>query len=272
MRKVLKPDCLSIEQSIGIRINDLINLLYKCIDFDTFAQEVFNIYAMATLREITYMVNDELKLDSNDSFYTIEHFKFLADKFRALLLERKYRDLRRGEVPHANYQTLCLDLMEVPGLPGSDCSEVYLRSTVKIPSVMPIGIRRVYPVDYFESSHITWVSKERMQFVGHNEWLRNIIYVTKGPDDYLYLKSDNPQFLYLRQLKFDGVFFNFEKAQKLSCDSNEACDILDTEFPLEEGLVGPLVQMLVEEFSAARYAPQDNKNNAADDLSGISMK
>lgn len=227
---------------------------------------------MATLREITYLVNDELKLDSNDAFYTIEHFKFLAEKFRALLLERKYKDLRRGEVPHANYQTLCLDLMEVPGLPGSDCSEVYLRSTKKIPSLMPVGIRRVYPVDYFESYHITWVSKERMQFVGHNSWLKNIIYVTKGPDDYLYLKSDNPQFLYIKEIKLDGVFFNVEDAYELSCDRNGSCDILDMEFPLEEGLVGPLVQMLVEEFSGARYAPQDEKNNASDDLSGLSVR
>lgn len=227
---------------------------------------------MATLREITYLVNDELKLDSNDAFYTIEHFKFLAEKFRALLLERKYKDLRRGEVPHANYQTLCLDLMEVPGLPGSDCSEVYLRSTKKIPSLMPVGIRRVYPVDYFESFHITWVSKERMQFVGNNSWLKNIIYVTKGPDDYLYLKSDNPQFLYIKEIKLDGVFFSVEDAYELSCDKNGSCDILDMEFPLEEGLVGPLVQMLVEEFSGARYAPQDERNNASDDLSGLSVR
>lgn len=266
------PELLNIEQNIGVRISELINLLYKCSGFNTFAQEVFNIYNMATLREITYLVNDELKLDSNDAFYTIEHFKFLAGKFRALLLERKYKDLRRGEVPHANYQTLCLDLKEVPGLPGSDCSEVYLRSTEKIPSLMPIGIRRVYPVDYFESYHITWVSKERMQFVGNNNWLKNIIYVTKGPDDYLYLKSDNPQFLYIREIKLDGVFFDFEDAYNLSCDRNGSCDILDTEFPLEECLVGPLVQMLVEEFSGARYAPQDERNNASDDLSGLSVK
>lgn len=227
---------------------------------------------MATLREIVYMVNDELKLDSNDSFYTPEHFGFMADKFRAMLLERKYRDVRRGEVPQANYQNLCLELIEVPGLPGSDCSEVYLRSTKKIPSVMPIGIRRIYPVDFFASYNITWVSKERMQFVGNNKWLSNIIYVTKGPDDYLYLKSDNPQFLYLKNIKLSAVFNSVKDAYELSCDKEGSCDIMDMEFPLEEGLVGTLVQMIVQEFSVQRYAPQDEINNASDDLSGLSVK
>lgn len=227
---------------------------------------------MATLREIVYMVNDELKLDSNDSFYTPDHFEFMADKFRALLLERKYRDVRRGEVPQANYQNLCLELIEVPGLPGSDCSEVYLRSTQKIPSVMSIGIRRVYPVDFFSSYNITWVSKERMQFVGNNKWLSNIIYVTKGPDDYLYLKSDNPQFLYLKSIKLSAVFNSVKDAYELSCDREGSCDIMDMEFPLEESLVGTLVQMIVQEFSVQRYAPQDEINNASDDLSGLSVK
>lgn len=227
---------------------------------------------MATLKEIVYMVNDELKLSSNDSFFTIEHFAFLADKFRALLLERKYRDLRRGEVPIANYQELCLSLKEVPGLPGSDCSEIYLRSTDKIPSLLPIGIRRIYPVDYFVSYNITWVSKERMQYVGHNKWLSNIIYVTKGPDKYLYMRSDNPQFKYIESIHLSAVFQNSTEAYKLQCENNGNCDIMDMEFPLEEALVSSLVQMLVSEFNNPKYAPEDKDNNATDDMSGLSVK
>lgn len=230
---------------------------------------------MATYREITYMISDELKLFANDSEFTIEHFLFYADKFRAVLLERKYRDVRKGEIPHANYQTLCLDLIEVPGMPGDDCSDVYLRSTVKIPSLLRIGTRRVYPVDYFSSEHVTWVSKERMQFVGHNDWLKNIIYVTKGIDDYLYLKSDNPQFLYLKQVKLDAVFQDSQEAAKISCekkDSEGNCDILDSEFPLEESLVPTVVQMIVEEFGKHEYLPSDNVNNAKDDMSGMAAE
>ena len=102
---------------------------------------------MASYREIVFMALDELKLLSGDSTYTEDHLIFLAEKYRALLLERKYKDIRKGEIPHVNYQTLCFDLIEVPAIPGTDCFGVYLKSTEKIPSMMRIGIRRIFPVD-----------------------------------------------------------------------------------------------------------------------------
>lgn len=227
---------------------------------------------MATYREIVYQCLEELKMLSDDSIFTEDSILFLADKYRALLLERKYKDVRKGEIPHANYQTLCLDLIEVPAIPGTSCFGTYLRSTEKIPSLLKIGIKRAYPVDYFSSELFTWVSRERMQFVGHNKWLRNVIYVTKGVDDYLYLKSSNPQFLYLKSMKLDAVFQNTKEAEELSCSKKEDgnnCDILDSEFPVEEALVTPLIQLIVQELSGQRYMPTDQKNNANDDMSGM---
>lgn len=218
-----------------------------------------------------FMALDELKLISNDSTYTPEHLIFLADKMRALLLDRRYRDARKGEVSRSNYQEICLELVEVPAIPGTTCYGEYLRSTEKVPSLMNIGIKHIYPVDYFNSEHISYIPLERMPYVGYNKWLSNMIYVTKGPDDYLYLKSSNPQFLYLKKLKIDAVFQNSQEATKLSCgnsiDSN--CDILDSEFPLEDTLISVLIQLMVQELSGARYLPTDKQNNASDDMSGL---
>ena len=225
---------------------------------------------MATYREIIYMCLDKLKLYSGDSDFTPEHIKFSIDKYRALLLERKYKDVRKGDIPQVNYQTLCLDLIQVPGIPGDDCSGVYLRSTHKIPSLIRIGIRRVFPVDYFTSEMFTWVSKERMQYVGYNPWLKSVIYVTKGVDGYLYLKSSNTQFLHLKKIKLDAIFYNTEEAMSLSCDSEASeCDIMDKEFPLEEGLVEPLVQMIVQDYAGLKYLPSDKVNNSKDDMDGM---
>lgn len=226
---------------------------------------------MTTYRSIVFMALDELKLISNDSTYTPEHLIFLADKMRALLLDRRYRDARKGEVSRSNYQEICLELVEVPAIPGTTCYGEYLRSTEKVPSLMNIGIKHIYPVDYFNSEHISYIPLERMPYVGYNKWLSNMIYVTKGPDDYLYLKSSNPQFLYLKKLKIDAVFQNSQEATKLSCgnsiDSN--CDILDSEFPLEDTLISVLIQLMVQELSGARYLPTDKQNNASDDMSGL---
>ena len=226
---------------------------------------------MTTYREVVFMALDELKLISNDATYTPEHLIFLADKMRALLLDRRYRDARKGEVSRSNYQEICLELVEVPAIPGTTCYGEYLKSTEKVPSLMNIGIKHIYPVDYFNSEHISYIPLERMPYVGYNKWLSNMVYVTKGPDDYLYLKSSNPQFLYLKKLKIDAVFQNSQEATKLSCgnsiDSN--CDILDSEFPLEDTLISVLIQLMVQELSGARYLPTDKQNNASDDMSGL---
>lgn len=226
---------------------------------------------MTTYREVVFMALDELKLISNDSTYTPEHLIFLADKMRALLLDRRYRDARKGEVSRSNYQEICLELVEVPAIPGTTCYGEYLRSTEKVPSLMNIGIKHIYPVDYFNSEHISYIPLERMPYVGYNKWLSNMIYVTKGPDDYLYLKSSNPQFLYLKKLKIDAVFQNSQEATKLSCGSSidSNCDILDSEFPLEDTLISVLIQLMVQELSGARYLPTDKQNNASDDMSGL---
>ena len=217
------------------------------------------------------MALDELKLISNDSTYTPEHLIFLADKMRALLLDRRYRDARKGEVSRSNYQEICLELVEVPAIPGTTCYGEYLRSTEKVPSLMNIGIKHIYPVDYFNSEHISYIPLERMPYVGYNKWLSNMIYVTKGPDDYLYLKSSNPQFLYLKKLKIDAVFQNAQEVAALACSTQSEgnCDILDSEFPLEDTLISSLRQIMVQELSRDRYLPIDKQNNASDDMSGM---
>ena len=67
-----------------------------------------------TVKEITYMVLDELKVQSDDSHFTEEHVIFLLSKFRALLLKQRYGTDIKKSVPESNYQTICLDLEEGP--------------------------------------------------------------------------------------------------------------------------------------------------------------
>jgi hypothetical protein len=51
-----------------------------------------------------------------------------------------------------------------------------------------------------------FVSKDRFKYVGHNKYLKNIIYTTLGPDNHIYLNGSNPQFLYLKKAKVTGIF------------------------------------------------------------------
>ena len=229
---------------------------------------------MSTYKELTYMVLDELKLYSDDALYTEEHVMFLLGKYRTFLLKQRYSDVKK-QIPESNYQTICLDLIKVPAISGEPCEGgFYLRSKEKIPFLMKIGNPRVYPIDYYQGE-ITYVSRDRMRYVGYNKYLQNIIYASLGPDNYLYFKSFNPQFLYLEKVRMTGIFEDTLAASELQCPDENGdivCDILDREFPIENALIPPLIQLVVEELTKTEYKPEDKENNSDDDLSEVTSK
>lgn len=227
---------------------------------------------MSTYRELVYLVLDELKLTSDDALFNEEHVMFLLGKYRGLLLKQQYKDIKK-EIPESNYQTLCLDLIQVPAITGEPCEGgTYLRSKEKIPFLMPVATPRVYPEDYYQGD-ITYVSRERMKYVGYNRWLPNIIYASIGPDNYLYFKSFNPQYLYLKKARLTGIFEEPEKAAELECNRDEStCDPMDMKFPLEEALIPQVVELVVRELSRPEYLPEDKQNNADDGLSEVTSQ
>ena len=70
-----------------------------------------------TYNELIYMVLDELKLSSDDSYITPDHVIFLLVKYRSFLLKQRYSDIKK-QIPDSNYQSICLDLIEVPSISG----------------------------------------------------------------------------------------------------------------------------------------------------------
>ncbi len=69
----------------------------------------------------------------------------------------------------------------------------------------------------------------------------------------------------------DAVFANAEEAEKLACETSGdgTCDIMDKAFPLEDALTPSCIEIVVQELSGARYAPQDEENNDRDDLAHV---
>lgn len=220
--------------------------------------------------DLVYMVLDEIKGISDDFTFTEDHVIFLLNKYRSFLLKQRYSDVKK-QIPESNYQTICLDLIQVPAIAGEPCEGgTYLRSTKKIPFLMKIGNPSLYPVDYYQGN-ITFVSRDRMRYVGYNKYLQNIIYASIGPDNYLYFKSFNPQYLYLEKARMTGIFESPETVAELQCpdeEGNTSCEILDVAFPIEDALVPPLIQLVVEELLGASRRNDDEDNNAKDDLSG----
>lgn len=225
---------------------------------------------MNTYKELVYMCLDELKGSSDDFTYTEDHIVFLLTKYRVFLLKQRYSDIKKP-IPESNYQTICLDLIEVPAISGEPCEGgSYLRSNSKLPITMKIGNPKVYPIDYYQGE-ITYISRDRMRYVGFNKYLQNIIYCSIAPDSYLYFKSNNPQFLYLEKVKFSAVFEDADKASDLQCQEDESstCGLLDREFPIEDALVPPLIELVVKELRQSIYAPADEQNDAQDNLDEV---
>lgn len=224
---------------------------------------------MATYRELVFMCLDELKLKSDDSFIQEEHIIFLLDKYRSLILKQRYSDNKK-EIPESNYQTICLDLEKSQGIDGDDCSGYFLKSVQKIPNMLTVAKPKVSTLNYF-IGNINYVSRNQFKYIGGNRYLRNMIYATLSLDEHLYLKSENVQYQYLNKVRVTGIFEDSSKAAELSCDKEDGqCDVLDMTYPLEEGLVPPVIELIVKDLTGVEYKPEDDENNAHDDLSDVS--
>lgn len=223
-----------------------------------------------TLRELVFMCMDEVKLHSDDSFYTEDHVVFLLNKYRSFVLKKEL-DKENKQLSSTNGQTICLDLIEIRD-EDNPCGGSMLRTEQTIPNLVNDCKVSLYPVNYFEGDHIIYTTMERMRYTTYNKWTKNLIYAAKGPDDYLYLKSSNPQYLYLEKLRMKAIFEDFESAAQYACDDAGEelhCDILDMKFPIENALVPIVVEMVMKELLGASYRPKDSLNNANDDLSDI---
>ena len=225
-------------------------------------------------KDIVYMVLDEIKSTSDDAFFTEEHVLLLVNNYRNFILKQRYSDIKKP-IPESNYQTICLNLIQVPAIAGVPCGRgTFLRSKEKVPCMMKIGTPKVYPINYY-LGEITYVSRERMRYVGYNKYLQNIIYASLGPDNYLYLQSSNPQYLYLEKIRLTGIFENIESVSDLLCDDSGDsinCDIMDKTFPIEDALVPPIIELVVKELLGAEYRPKDETNDAKDELSEVTSK
>lgn len=233
---------------------------------------LFRNYNMNTYSEVCYLVLDELKLTSDDSLYNEEHVLYLLSKYRAFLLKQKYANDIKKAIPESNYQTISFSLEQTPAIAGEPCEGgTYLRTATKAPYLMTFSNTRVYPTPtgYF-NNEITYVTRDRFKYVGCNKYLQNIIYATLGPDNYLYLKSSNPQYLYLEGITMTGIFEDASAASEL--DPNKTCDLMDRNYPLEEALIPIVVELVVKELKTALYGPEDTKNNGSDDLAEVNVK
>lgn len=223
---------------------------------------------MATYREAIYMVLDLLKERSDDAYYTEEHVLFNLMNIRASLLEKKYKGARNQafqSLSSENYQQVCLNLEPAYNLTGM-CAGAWLKSRETVPDFIAEFPVYVYTVGDVVETMVTYIPEERMPYVGYNKWLKNIIYCTRSSDGHLYFRSENPHFIYLEKAKARGIFTAPNEVEKYACEGKTVCDFMDMRFPLEDSLLPTCIEYVYQLLSGARYAPEDKKNDAKDNL------
>ena len=212
-----------------------------------------------TYREIVYAILDETKTISDDTLLENEHLIYIANKHRALLFNQKYKG-KKVEIPFAWYQRL--NVAFTTKITGTN---VY-KSTKEIPQILDITDLWKYTF-VSEGGMITnsmnFINPFKFKFTGFNKWIASQKYVTIDLDNYMYIKKSavaTSQTLY-----YDTILDNPIDADRFN-DTN-TLDVLDLEFPCEESLIQPIIDLCLKEISAINGIPRDATNNASDDAS-----
>lgn len=234
---------------------------------------------MSTFRELIYMVLDSNKLSNDDSYVEVEHISFILSKIRAYLIANKYKKLK-SNISNSNFQTICLTMQE--DTTGNICGGdgIVMKSVEKIPNLLLLDNYEGLISIFSENSPVVFrrfqfVGLNRFDSAGYGRWGTDTTYATIGSDGHLYLKSNDTDISMVDSLKIRGVFEDIDTAAKMecanTCDGDDAipCDPLDRDFPLEEGLITPLIDSAVNFFGGMTSKQQDIRNNASDDLSNI---
>lgn len=217
------------------------------------------------IKELVYMVLDEIKGLSDDFTYTEDHVIFLLNKYRTSLLKQKYKD-DKGAMHSSNFQTMFLTLKD--SLQNKDyiLERQYKQSEEVIPELLTDKGVRVYPeTQFLDNADIAFITEDRMRYVGYNKYLKNAVYATIH-NDYLYITSRNLDIMNLEQVYLSAVFEDAVEAIKAI---NGEVDLLEEDFPMEDSLASLLIQSVVKELLGAAYRPKDSQNNANDDLADM---
>lgn len=228
---------------------------------------------MTTYRELVYLVLDELKGDSDDFIFNENHILFLLSKYRTFLLKQRYSDIKK-EIPEINYQKIQIPIIQNQNVVLNN-NLSYSDSTTPIPTIMTIGNTKVIPPEeYYTFSETSFITKDRLRYVGYNKYCKSIIYSCILDNKYLRCAYHPSNEHIINDYSYMNVVAIFQDCFEVDTKyiATDEGDIMDCIFPMEVNLTPDLVGLVVKELTQVEYKPDDNINNGSDDLSKVNMK
>lgn len=209
-------------------------------------------------------------LQSDDSRLSSRHIynKFLTVRPKLLTQQAN----KKQQISSWNYQTIpCIELIEVPShecpcVPPFGCS--VLRSRFKIPNVLTSIFGTLI-------SSVTTINRgikiDEMSFNGAS-YQKGNKYTSKKINFFIH-----QQYLYITtpaELKAVSMTAVFEDPIKVTlfaglcecCDCVDCTDYKEMEFPIDNDLIEPMIELTnLELIEAFRYAQEDTRNDSSDD-------
>ena len=220
-----------------------------------------------TKREIIYTVFEKLKIQTDDSDITEELIASMIDTKRAMLLKQQFAK-NPWHMPIEVKQEICVDLEVANSVAGVACLGKILRTVNPLPSSIkvkgkegPLNIRRMDR----SAIAINLVPIERLPYVGYNSIIGAMLYAAIDYDGRLYFTSTRKNHLFLETVKVSDIFEHPDTAYALECENDSAIiEPWDTQYPIEVGMVDPIINLIAQDLGRTIQMPEDNVNDAED--------
>lgn len=227
-----------------------------------------------TKRDLIFSVFEELKISSDDTDITEEYVSSLADKARMFLVKQMYAN-KSWNIPVELKQQIRVALENVPSIDGLDCFGTILRSVDALPrSLSPKGQESILAVRRTDKIALPLdrVPMERLPFVGHGQFIAQMVYAALDADGKLYLVSNQKKINLLEQVIVEIVAEAPDDAQLVAYRETVAGAIpaapvepWDEEYPVEVSMGLEIVDMIVKRLRRTIELPEDKLNDATDE-------
>lgn len=211
-----------------------------------------------------YDIVETLKLHSDDSDVTYEHISFLIDDVRSLLLRQKY-DTIGSIIPMKVRQTIYMNLALVDDNVFMSTDKI-LSSTTALPKLVEsFNFMKYFRVDTGGENtfRVHYVPIERFPYVGFNNLLKDLVYVTIGQDNKLIFKGYSSKHRLLENVRVFAIFENPEEAWKVSSAYDNSKNFnSDIEYPIDLDMWVTMKEIIIKQLGLILQNPGDKNNNA----------
>lgn len=230
---------------------------------------------MHSLRTLHSQIDEELNINNSDSVFDTLYYTDIINEQRSLLIRNEYNKKRK--IDSDVEQSFCIDVEFVEShnclcenIP-SDCK--ILRTVSKIPTTIELHhkntITSVGPI-FINKKRFNLIDYNRVPYIGNGRTTKNSIYAFLY-DQYIYIISKNPNLInLLKKILIKGIFEDpTSLSEFLNCNTNQACWSPDDKYPMKLWMWVYMKDGIIQRLLRKKQIPQDDNNNANDDLTDI---